>query len=129
MELPGERNVAALGPPGTDTGDLRAPVAMLGDGILGDFSLGSRARGSAIPGGYLVGDIMLSLARSGLGCLSMPGWAAGARRGGPGSGLESRGEIWRERGGRSPGEVDNTCCANLGRRGEIHGEIHWGRGN
>jgi len=95
VELPGERNVAVLEPPGTDTGDLRGVAARPGDFILGDFSLGSRARGSPSPGGYLVGDMMLSLARSGRACLSKPGWAG--PRVVPDSGLVSRGEIWMER--------------------------------
>lgn len=119
--LPGERNVACLEPPGTETGDLRGAAARPGDFRLGDFSLGSRARGSPSPGGNLVGDMMLSLAKSGRACLSRPGWAG--PRVAPASGLESRGEIWMERVGRSPGEVDNTCCANLGRGSDIGSEL------
>ena len=108
VELPGERNVACLVPPGTETGDFKDGVGAGEGSPAGDFSLGSRARGgSGGPLGNLVGERMLSLARSGLvvECLSKPGCVGGA----PAS-RESLGEIWGR--GRSPGEVDNTC-ANL----------------
>lgn len=88
----GDLRGVAFGP----TGDLRE----------GDFSLGSR-----LPS--LVGDTRLSLPR---GCLA----------GDTGSG--SRGEIWWEARAersepqlsrRSPGEVDSTSWANLGRGSDI----------
>jgi len=118
VELPGERNVASLVPPGTETGDFKDGVGAGEGSLAGDFSLGSRARGgSGGPLGNLVGERMLSLARSGLvvECLSKPGCVGGA----PAS-RESLGEIWGR--GRSPGEVDNTC-ANLGRGSDIGSEL------
>ena len=128
-EAPGERNVALDEPPGTGMGfgDLSEPAEAPGDLRLGDFSLGSRVLGSdAVPAeagaGYLVGDMMLSLASSGR-------FSDDDR--------ESRGEIWRRGPGRSPGEVDNTCWANLrvrrglgGGRGAGGGATtHLGRGS
>merc|ERR1719370_646832 len=80
VELPGERNVACLVPPGTETGDFKDGVVGAGEGSpAGDFSLGSRALGgSGGPLGNLVGERMLSLAKSGLvGCLSKPGCVGG----------------------------------------------------
>ena len=74
--------------------------------MLGDFSLGSRVLADDEPP-YLVGETMLSFARSGL----PPAFVAAA--------VESRGEIWLGRNKRSvlllrsPGEVDKTSCANL----------------
>ena len=101
--------MACLVPPGTETGDFKDGVVGAGEGSpAGDFSLGSRALGgSGGPLGNLVGERMLSLAKSGLvGCLSKPGCVGGTE---PDS-RESLGEIWGRV--RSPGEVDNTC-ANL----------------
>ena len=84
-------------------GDFKLGDFKLGDFMLGDFSLGSRVLADELP--YLVGETMLSFARSGL---------AGLR-----AVEESRGEIWLGRNSRSvlllrsPGEVDRTSCANL----------------